>query len=391
MDRDRMTPMTVRSLGPAAFAALLAFSLPAARAADIQPHRALYILSLGSAKSASGVLGASGAMTYEWGETCGGWTVEQRFRLRVEYADEDASEVTSNLVTWEAKDGSRYRFNERRLRNGQLDEEIRGEAHLNVPESYMLGFESGSTSLNTGARATVEQAADASRREPSHRVLVISHASGATGVKAEDEKLSRQRAEAVRAELIHDGIPATAVKVATGASGTAANAAAQETPGRPPEHAVEIYLEPRQQGGVAEFTKPEQSTIPLKPDVLFPTAHTLYLIDRAIAGDSFVVRNVFDGTSVDDASMVSAVIGAPEPPGSVAADPDAIKSPLLERTSWKMRLAFFPAESKSDEPDYELSMRLVSNGVSESMGLDYGDYVVDAKLARLEPLPKPAC
>jgi len=52
--------------------------------------------------------------------TCGGWTVEQRFRLRLEYADQDAAEITSNLVTWESKDGTRYRFNERRLRNGDV-------------------------------------------------------------------------------------------------------------------------------------------------------------------------------------------------------------------------------------------------------------------------------
>ena len=133
-------------------AALVVFAVPAV-AADIQPHRALYVLSLGRAKASSGVLGADGAMTYEWGETCGGWTVEQRFRLRLEYADQDATEITTNLVTWESKDGSRYRFNERRMRNGELDQEIKGEAHLNIPQSYVLGFDGGSAKLDAGARA----------------------------------------------------------------------------------------------------------------------------------------------------------------------------------------------------------------------------------------------
>jgi len=377
-------------------ASVIALLAGPALAADIQPHRALYTLSLGTAKTASGVLGADGAMTYVWGETCGGWTVEQRFRLRLEYADQDATQITSNLVTWESMDGGRYRFNERRMRNGELDQEIKGEAHIDIPQSYVLGFDAGTAKLGALARATVEQAAAASRREPSFHVLVVSragnaNAAGAKGAKAEDERLSKRRAEAVRAELIHDGIPATSVQVAPGVSGPLATLAAQETTGKPPEHAVEIYLEPTKRGGVAEFTKPEQATIALKPDVLFPTAHTLYLIDQAQAGAPFVVRQVFDGTTVDDATTISGVIGPTLQPGEEAADEHPIKSPLLDRPSWRMRLGFFPAESKSEEPDYELGMRLMDNGVSQDMALDYGDYVVKARLERIEPLPKPTC
>ena len=56
-----------------------------------------------------------------------------------------------------------------------------------------------------------------------------------------------------------------------------------------------------------------------------------------------------------------------------------------------MRLAFFPADTKADEPDYELGMRLFDNGVSGDMSLDYSDYVIKAKLDEIEPLSKPAC
>jgi hypothetical protein len=100
------------------------------------------------------------------------------------------------------------------------------------------------------------------------------------------------------------------------------------------------------------------------------------------------VRYVFDGTSVDDAALVSAVIGRMSRSGETIG---GTKSPLLDRPSWPMRLAFFPADSKSEEPDYELSMTLLDNGVSRDMVLDYGDYAVKAELAKIEPLPKPAC
>ncbi len=113
----------------AGFAAFLACAaLAPARGAEINiaPHQALYSLTLESAKSSSGVIAASGAMFYKWGEACDGWTVEQRFRLRIAYADEDGVDISSALVTWESMDGLKYRFNERSMRNGELDEELRG-------------------------------------------------------------------------------------------------------------------------------------------------------------------------------------------------------------------------------------------------------------------------
>jgi len=250
---------------------------PVAFAVEIAPHRALYSLTLGSAKSSSGVVGASGAMVYEWGETCDGWTVQQRFRLRLQYAEQDGVEVSSNLVTWESKDGLRYRFNERRLRNGEPDEEIKGEAKL-------------------------------------------------------------------------DGAG---------------------------------------KGGTAEFTRPEATTLTLAPGVLFPTAHTILLIERAQAGEQFISKQVFDGATVENASQITAVIGAPRKAGP-GADKVA-DSPLLKRPSWRVRLAFFPADDKSGEPDYELGMKLLDNGVSQDMSLDYSDYVIRAKLDEIEALPRPTC
>jgi EipB-like len=270
-----MTYAISRSVALAA--GLVLASVGFARATEISPHRALYSLSLESSKAGSGVVGASGAMIYEWGETCDAWTVQQRFRLRLMYDDSDPVELSSTLVSWESKDGLRYRFNERRLKNGEPDEEVRGEARL-------------------------------------------------------------------------DG------------------------PGK---------------GGKADFTKPEATTLTLEPNVLFPTAHTILLIERAAAADNFLSRNVFDGATEDNASQITAVIGSRIEPAAVG--DKGPKSPLIERPSWRVRLAFFPADTKSDEPDYELGMRLFDNGVSGDMSLDYSDYIIRAKLDEIESLPKPAC
>ena len=273
--------MSYRACGVAGLAVggLLAFASPAG-AVDISPHRALYSLTLDSTKTASGVSGVSGAMYYEWGEACDGWTVDQRFRLRIIYSEEGSVEINSTLLTWEAKDGLRYRFNEKRVRNGDTEDDIHGEAHLDGPDK----------------------------------------------------------------------------------------------------------------GGAAQFEKPDQKTMALVPGVLFPTAHTLVLIQHAQAGDTFLARKVFDGAAVENAGEITAVIGPELKPDANPVKP--LDNPLLQRPSWRISLAFFSADSgksDADTPDYQLTMRLLDNGVSQDMSLDYGDYVLKAKLDDIEALPKPSC
>jgi len=108
------------------FAAAVAGVAPLAESAEIAPHRALYTMSLGGARNDSGVVDARGTMDYEWGETCEGWTIEQRYRLKMRYAETSDVDIVSSFVTWESKDGLRYRFNQKQTRNGEVDQEIRG-------------------------------------------------------------------------------------------------------------------------------------------------------------------------------------------------------------------------------------------------------------------------
>src|SRR6476646_638756 len=109
-----------RVLVAALFLALAAAG--GAGAVEIAPHRALYSMTLGTAKPNSGVVAARGSMVFEWGETCDGWTVEQRYKLRMQYAGDGQIEIASNFITWEWKDGLRYRFYQKKLKNGELDD-----------------------------------------------------------------------------------------------------------------------------------------------------------------------------------------------------------------------------------------------------------------------------
>lgn len=113
--------------------ALLAWLAAPAPAADLASHRAAYRLTLDSARSASDVQGAEGAMAYEVIDRCDAWTVRQRFTLSVTSRSGSSYEMASDYVTWEAKDGSRLRFRLRQTTDGQVSQAVAGEARRDTP------------------------------------------------------------------------------------------------------------------------------------------------------------------------------------------------------------------------------------------------------------------
>ncbi len=248
---------------------------PALPAPDVQvvPHRAVYSMSLASAKNSSGVVAAHGALSFEWGDSCDGWTIEQRYKLQLVFAQDVEVEITTNYITWEAKDGSTYRFKVRKTKNGKAEEEISGTAELD------------------GAK-----------------------------------------------------------------------------------------------GGSAAYTLPAKNAMTLPAGTIFPTQHTLLLLQRAKAGDRMVPRVVFDGATAEGASLVSALIGRALPAQEAASDV------LLRRPGWAMRMAYFGVDKPDTaEPDYEIGMDLQDNGVARGIRLDYTDFSIKGTLEKLELLQKPPC
>jgi len=237
------------------------------------PHRAVYRMTLHSARNSSKISDVRGAMMFEQADVCDGWTTEQRFQLRFSYVEGEETDMTTNYTMWEAKNGLRYRFNVRKLVNGETDEEIRGSARVK------------------------------SRGGP----------------------------------------------------------------------------------GEAHYLMPDASTSKLPKGALFPTAHTLALLNKAARGEKFYNRVVFDGADAEGASEVNAVIAKGRPFVTT------IDSPLLRgQTMWPIRMAFFASDG-AETPEYEISSRLLANGVVGGMQIDYGDFIVDVELEKIETLPKTRC
>ncbi|MDR3515006.1 MAG: cell envelope integrity EipB family protein [Azospirillaceae bacterium] len=134
--------------------------------------------------------------------------------------------------------------------------------------------------------------------------------------------------------------------------------------------------------GEAIFTAPVARTFPLPAGTLFPSAHTIAVLQQAAAGDLMFLRPVFDGTDGKGAADVSAVISnSQKTPGAGLADGAA----------WPVRLAFFPQDGDVTSPETEMTLDLLSNGIARSMEIDYDDFQVSAKLAKVEAVPRPKC
>ncbi len=118
-----------RLVALAALAAILTLPAPL-QAASLISHRAGYRLSLDSTRPSQDVESATGAMFYEVVDHCEGWTVQQRFSLQLVSRSGQAYEMTSDYVTWEEKDGSRFRFRLRQASDGTVVQMLIGEARL---------------------------------------------------------------------------------------------------------------------------------------------------------------------------------------------------------------------------------------------------------------------
>ena len=133
--------------------------------------------------------------------------------------------------------------------------------------------------------------------------------------------------------------------------------------------------------GTAHYTSPKDTTKKLPPGTLFPMAHTAALLAAAHAGKKFIALPLFDGTSEEGAEDTSIVVLDTKPP-------EAAPYPVLSALpSARVHLAFFERTPSSVTPDYEVSMRYWENGVADALRMDFGDFVMDAKLVDLKIQP----
>ncbi len=140
----------------------------------------------------------------------------------------------------------------------------------------------------------------------------------------------------------------------------------------------------RRQGaqGEARYVLPSQRLVALPAGTQFPMAHTASIIAGAREGRKFLNIPLFDGTDengVEDSSIV------------VIDWKHGVKTsfPALSNlNSTRVRVAFFDRKPDVTTPAYEVGMRYWENGVADDMQMDFGDFVMRAKMTELAMQPK---
>ncbi|OAN54145.1 hypothetical protein A6A04_12970 [Paramagnetospirillum marisnigri] len=139
-------------------------------------------------------------------------------------------------------------------------------------------------------------------------------------------------------------------------------------------------------GGIARYTLPAVHTLRLPKGTLFPTAHTIRLIDTAAKGGRSLVRPLFDGQGDEGPFDTSAQIGRP-----VSVQPASLSSPLLNSPVWPMRMAFFPKGSTDPLPEFEMSLTYHPNGVAQDIEQIFKTFSLRGRLESIEMLPVAKC
>jgi hypothetical protein len=128
--------------------ALLATALPAS-ATEILPHKAIYTLHNREAVGGDENLSADGMLIFEWLDTCDGWQVNQRAKLRLS-SEQGETDFEWRQITWEAKDGHSYRYQSQEFQDGQKGDQRQGEVSLDdkgAPQLTMASPQRGQSAL----------------------------------------------------------------------------------------------------------------------------------------------------------------------------------------------------------------------------------------------------
>lgn len=139
---------------------------------------------------------------------------------------------------------------------------------------------------------------------------------------------------------------------------------------------------------------PEPKSLHVDGPVMFPTQHSLAILEEARKGKSVLQAKVFDGSSKGDKVYATTTFigkrikaGTKIPKKQVANDTE-----LNKHDSWPVSISYFDLEEDEREtPVYQLNFRLYDNGISRDLLIDYGDFAIKGDLSKLELIPSSNC
>ncbi|OKH89404.1 hypothetical protein LF95_05295 [Thalassospira sp. TSL5-1] len=138
---------------------------------------------------------------------------------------------------------------------------------------------------------------------------------------------------------------------------------------------------------VVHYEKPVEVTEDLPVDTLFPTQHSIKLMQHAMDGEGYSNDRVFDGAGDTPVYRISAVISGAKKAENAARDEDHIVDKPFHRIS----MAFFPMDDDAEQPAYEMSVDYGQNGITQGLVQNFGDFKLRGDLIKVRELPPPQC
>jgi hypothetical protein len=151
--------------------------------------------------------------------------------------------------------------------------------------------------------------------------------------------------------------------------------------------------------GRIEFTEPgggsSRQEAELVDGAIFPVGHQKKIIRAAQAGVSRDESTVFDGTEGTKTYTAISFLGSRREPGrqtTPLSSGDAAK--LKTMSAWPVNVSYYDlaqGEQGEGTPSHQVDFEMYENGIVGDMVIDYGEYSLNAVLARLEYRSEPAC
>jgi hypothetical protein len=141
--------------------------------------------------------------------------------------------------------------------------------------------------------------------------------------------------------------------------------------------------------------KPQPQEFELEKGTIFPVMHLHKLLEAAGHGKLLDKSSVFDGTEGSKSYTATTVIGRSREKGEQRTRLLSNAAEQLKAVrAWPAVISYYDqgqGQNNDGLPSYEVAVEMFENGVSGDMAIDYGDYSLDAKLAKLELKPYGVC
>ena len=141
--------------------------------------------------------------------------------------------------------------------------------------------------------------------------------------------------------------------------------------------------------------KPQPQGFELEKGTIFPVMHLHKLLEAAGQGKLLDKSSVFDGTEGSKSYTATTVIGRSREKGEQRTRLLTNEAEQLKTVrAWPAVISYYDqgqGQNNDGLPSYEVAVEMFENGVSGDMAIDYGDYSLDAKLAKLELKPYGVC